>query len=494
MNRMKKMEIETNHPQKGPSPKKTTNPNLIKGTLKKKALKFQFKRGQGQFIDQRDRQWILRTYYVLKMHNNFVDEQDDVIKNLINEISSCSLDSIENIITEDTYHIQDNRSNIQNTHQRILNSAEEGQIKDVVIRKLKVDLEEGSPVSSKDIRAWLNHSRNISVSKATLLRYTQNWGINWRRLKFEEYRKAKESVLLLREEFLQKIINEFVDCQHIRKCKCPEERKIVFLDESYIHEHHVSNFGLTIDNIPLKKPSGKGRRAVIAAAITEDGWLGVDNDRKYEQNMEGVYENGSIRYWVANVGGDYHQNFDGDRFINYFEECVLRHLTEPSLIILDRASYHVTYPEGTFYPTKARKFELQEWLRNNRIDFDEYAFKDELKMLVMCYWQPPRTIIEEMAETHGLNKFGREHIVMFLPPYHPEYNGIEMAWGRVKHFVGKNPPYNLNILLNETLPNALREFKRETASKIVKHVTDLIRVDANEELDVDELDLRMDEH
>jgi len=31
--------------------------------------------------------------------------------------------------------------------------------------------------------------------------------------------------------------------------------------------------GLTLRNIPLKQPSGKGKQIVIGAAITEDGWL-----------------------------------------------------------------------------------------------------------------------------------------------------------------------------------------------------------------------------
>ena len=96
-----------------------------------------------------------------------------------------------------------------------------------------------------------------------------------------------------------------------------------------------------------------------------------------------------------------------------------------------------------------------------------------------------------MAEEHGQQYFGREHRVIFLPPYHPEYNAIEMAWGRVKHYVGQNPPYNLKILMQETLPDALRNITHETTFNIVKHIRELIKTDANNELDMAEIDERM---
>ena len=168
---------------------------------------------------------------------------------------------------------------------------------------------------------------------------------------------------------------------------------MVFVDESYIHEHHVANYGLTIENYPLHKPSGKGRRVVMAAAYSQDGFLGYNNQLKPEEwqsNMLEVYQNGSVRYWSAQVGGDYHLNFNSDTFQEFFQECVLNHLQEPSVIILDRASYHTTYPEGTFYPTKARKHELRQWLIDNDIDFEEGLLKSELKLLVMCHWKPPK--------------------------------------------------------------------------------------------------------
>lgn len=420
---------------------------------KKKAQKFEFERKRGKLIDSRDCQWILRTFYVLKSKQIYVNEDEEVLIQLVSEIACCSIDSIRKILENDSYEIEDQRG--QNLTKRKIQMEEEEEIKNNVVQLLKNDLDKGSPVCTRDVRAWIRDSASINLSTKTLLNYLRNWGISWRRLKVDEYRKAREEVILLKTQFLQIMNDELTDCTHVRSCKCSPKKKLVFLDESYLHEHHVSQFGLGLDDYPLSKPSGKGKRIVIAGAITEDGWLGANQEmRNWGPNMENVYENGSIRCWVANIGGDYHNNFNIPNFLNYFEECILNNLTEPSIIVLDRARYHTAIPDDSFSPYKARKEELRTWLNDNKIRFDQSTLKDDLKTLVLCHWEPPQTIIEDMAQKHGLEYFGSPHRVIFLPPYHPEYNGIEMAWGQVKHYVGMNPEYKIKALIGETLPKA----------------------------------------
>lgn len=293
------------------------------------------------------------------------------------------------------------------------------------------------------------------------------------------------------------MMEEFKECRHIKNCKCLPERPMVFVDESYVHEHHVANYGLTIENSPLHKPSGKGRRVVMAGAYSQDGFLGFDNSlgpKDWENNMLEFYQNGSVKYWSAQVGGDYHKNFNGETFEEYFRECVLDYLEQPSLIILDRASYHMTYPDGTFYPTKAKKVELRQWLIDHEIDFDESLLKEELKLLVMCYWNPPKTIIEELAENHGLQNFGREHRVIFLPPYHPEFNGIEFAWGRIKNFIGKKPAYNLKTLMKETLIESFHHISVNTSREIYAHIKRKLKEAALENIDSENFNIIVHEN
>ena len=112
----------------------------------------------------------------------------------------------------------------------------------------------------------------------------------------------------------------------------------------------------------------------------------------------------------------------------------------------------------------------------------------------MCHWRPPKTIIEELAENHGLENFDREHRVIFLPPYHPEFNGIEFAWGRLKNFIGKKPAYNSRNLMNETLIDSSNHLSMETSRQIYVHIKRKIRDAAMENLDSENFDIVIQEN
>ncbi|KAL4500782.1 hypothetical protein ABPG72_020016 [Tetrahymena utriculariae] len=250
-------------------------------------------------------------------------------------MSCCSINTVSAIIQQDSYDISDQRGHQNN---RMIGENQEQGIKDLVIQKLQDELKRGVPVCTQDVRAWLKESNNISLSKKTLLNYLKNWGISWRRLQVDEYRKRRQEIKVLKVEFLHKMVQEIIVCTHVRKCKCPQQKQMVFLDESYIHEHHVSQYGLGIKDFPLQKQYGKGRRVVIDASISEQGYLGANlSESNWVSKEDGVYQNGSICAWIANVGGDYHLNFNAQNFTEYFQNCIHQYLTQPSIIVLDRA-------------------------------------------------------------------------------------------------------------------------------------------------------------
>lgn len=134
----------------------------------------------------------------------------------------------------------------------------------------------------------------------------------------------------------------------------------------------------------------------MAGAISEEGWLGFNyKNPTFESNMEGAYQNGSLRYWVGNVGRDYRNNFNVENFTSYFEECVLKYACTPSLFVLDHASYHCAYHPETFFPAKAKKSELKAWLTENNISFSQDDLKEELKILALGHWKAPETLVEK---------------------------------------------------------------------------------------------------
>lgn len=71
-------------------------------------------------------------------------------------------------------------------------------------------------------------------------------------------------------------------------------------------------------------------------------------------------------------------------FLKWFEEQLLPSLEEPSLIIMDNASYHSTLVEKA--PTAStRKAEMQQWLREHNIPFNEKLLKPQLLDLINRY-------------------------------------------------------------------------------------------------------------
>jgi len=462
------------------------NPNLQIGLYLKKAEKFKFERIQGKRLENNDRQWILRLYYWMKTQNLFSGLSETKLCQTIGDIACCSKSLVQTIIKEDEVDLRDRRGH---TMPKILNESIEEEVKESAVQHIKENLENGIPISTKDLRSWINEEQGIDLNKSTAWRYVSNWGISWKKLQQEEYRKERNYVLTQRLIFLREVNREMniplKSCRHRNLCSCDRRRKIIFIDESYLHQHHVSNYGLTVEDFPLHKPSGKGKRIVIAAGFTDEGWLGFNygSASSFFPNQEQEYNTGSIKYWPAKVGGEYHKNFNSENFERFFVENILRNLTEPSLLIMDRASYHTTFQPNEFFPSKAKKEALKVWLRAKNIPFDENSLKNDLRLLALSHWETPKNKIETIAETSGIKKFGYPHRVLYLPPYHPEFNAIEFAWGRIKDYAGKHPTYNIEEILEDTLPNAFLEVTPDKSKNIVKHILDKYREELNKDID-----------
>lgn len=258
-------------------------------------------------------------------------------------------------------------------------------------------------------------------------------------MKSRENRKEREYVLKNLTEYMKRIRQNdnlsFKCAEHKRKCSCESRKDVIYIDESYIHQNHVSRQGyyLPEDCDSIKKPSGKGARVVMAAGLSVDGWLGTEphdpvDFKKYLSKVQkdNSHSYGSIKYWPAKTSTkDYHRNFNQEIFLDFFENNILHNLTAPSIIVMDNAPYHRYYDKDTFFPRKAKKKELREWLEANDIIFDEKALRAELIELAEANCEPPVNLIEQMADEHGRQNFGTAHEILYLPQYHPELNAIE---------------------------------------------------------------------
>ncbi|CAK1590092.1 unnamed protein product [Parnassius mnemosyne] len=116
---------------------------------------------------------------------------------------------------------------------------------------------------------------------------------------------------------------------------------------------------------------------------------------------------------------------------------------------MDNAPYHSQ--QINWAPTSAnKKNEIQEWLRQHGIEFSDSELKPELSQKVQRNRPEKIYKLDQLALESG-------HEVNRLPPYHCEYNPIELVWAQVKNEVAsKNSTFKIadvEVLLHEAISN-----------------------------------------
>jgi hypothetical protein len=76
--------------------------------------------------------------------------------------------------------------------------------------------------------------------------------------------------------------------------------------------------------------------------------------------------------------GDYHKVFHSKNFIAWGRGQLLPNLKQPSLIMIDNAKYHKTYPAGTHQISSLCKAQLQAYLESKS---EPYGAKDTCVIL-----------------------------------------------------------------------------------------------------------------
>ncbi|XP_074106620.1 uncharacterized protein LOC141532260 [Cotesia typhae] len=117
---------------------------------------------------------------------------------------------------------------------------------------------------------------------------------------------------------------------------------------------------------------------------------------------------------------------NADMFKKWLSEKLLPNLEEPSVMVMDNASYHSTQSEKQ--PTTSwTKPELIDWLTENKIPHDKRSLKKDLYALCESYKKPISHEITAMIQKSG-------HEVLKTPPYCYFYNPIELVWGQCKRY------------------------------------------------------------
>ncbi|KAH8038358.1 hypothetical protein HPB51_001141 [Rhipicephalus microplus] len=116
-------------------------------------------------------------------------------------------------------------------------------------------------------------------------------------------------------------------------------------------------------------------------------------------------------------------------------------------------------------PTKStRKADIQLWLTKKGVPWSEDMVRAELLELSRKVNTPSIVSrIDTLAATHG-------HEVLRVPPYHCEFNPIELVWSQVKGYIAaRNTGFTL-AEVEKLLPEALASVKQEKWQNCCAHV------------------------
>ncbi|KAL4123323.1 hypothetical protein QTP88_015520 [Uroleucon formosanum] len=218
----------------------------------------------------------------------------------------------------------------------------------------------------------------------------------------------------------------------------------VWVDKTIQSKQDAFNKGLATGP---KNPTGKGQRLIVLHIGSDMGFL----------------EGGLFVLYQKKNSADYHDEMNGDTFKDWFV-FILPRLCPNSIVVMDNAPYHSVQTEK--YPTSnSNKAVLLEWLNSRGITFDRPMLKAQLLTKVLTKPRTKSYVIDNLAKDAG-------HTVFRLPPYHCEFNPIELAWAMVKMYVKReNTTYKIDDV-RQLLNSAIEQITAENWKNFIKHVID----------------------
>lgn len=255
------------------------------------------------------------------------------------------------------------------------------------------------------LRLELKRDMDFQGSNTTLRRILKRIGFRFKRC------QSKRKVLIERYDITAWRARYI---ERMRKNRLVDKRPVVFLDETYIHPtYHASSCWQSEEEDGLLVSESAGKRFIIAHAGSEHGFV----------------DNALLIFRSQSQSADYHDDMNTQNFMKWMAEKVVPNLPEKSLVVMDNAPYHCTQINKP--PTMASlKTEMQEWLRQKQIYFEESWTKPVLYDIIKTNKEQPVYEIDELLKQHN-------HEVVKLPPYHCDLNPIEKIWSLAKRRVAE---------------------------------------------------------
>ncbi|XP_050516194.1 uncharacterized protein LOC126891059 [Diabrotica virgifera virgifera] len=293
--------------------------------------------------------------------------------------------------------------------------------------------EQKLPLTISSLLTVLREKFIYEGGKTSLFHILKEIGFSYKRDNPQKHFMEASHVVEMRHNFLR--------MYHENDQKGANKMPLIFLDETWIFSSGSVRSWQDGTNEGIRKRTGDGMRYIILHAGSENGFI----------------DGSSLIFKSGSKTGDYHGEMDGDIFESWLKKDLLPRLQEPSMIVLDNASYHSR--QINKWPTQSwKKDELVEWLRSKGIVFPPNSSKTILLDITKALPRPPK----HYAVDQLINKAGHE--VLRLPPYHCHFNAIEMVLSQTKRFYDQHILANKNVL--EVWETALNNVTR-TSGKIM---------------------------
>ncbi|XP_030757761.1 uncharacterized protein LOC115883532 [Sitophilus oryzae] len=305
----------------------------------------------------------------------------------------------------------------------------------------------GEHITLQTLQANLQNIDDVQLSLTMLGKRLKYLQFIWQSCKHSnrKYLMEQPYIAQKRLQFLRQYKeNQISDCSF----------RPVFLDETWIYSKGGFKKSWQDGSLQtVRKTSGEGVRYIVLHAGSEDGFV----------------ENASLVFKSGTKSGDYHDSMNSANFEKWFEEQLIPNLDEPSLIIMDNAPYHSTLFERT--PNQSwSKESLINFLQEKGIQSPPLAMKDQVWNIVKQNVAPKKYKLDELANEKG-------HRVLRLPPYHCQYNPIEMVWSECKRYydakISAIHPVTSDAVLG-LWKEALKKVTPEKWKNYIRHTNSII--------------------
>lgn len=261
----------------------------------------------------------------------------------------------------------------------------------------------------------------------------------------------QNDIVALRNSFLRKICT-------LRANGDP--RPVVYLDETWVNEKHSRSqiWQNDMESESFKMLTSKSYKSLILCHAGSEKFGFVPKSK-----LVFCYENNDDNNFQMN----------DNIFKNWFYK-MLKHLEEPCIIVMDNAPYHNMVVEN-IPKSNTSKVDIQTWLNDKGIDFMPIETLAELREKVkLVTSMEKRYEIDELAFEMG-------HEVIRLPPFHCQYNPMELIWAQIKGEVAsKNTTFKMEDV-EKLIHEAMDAVTIDDWKKHVKHVEVIQETDYEKE-------------